>query len=435
MAWDTDAIDMAINTIALVESGGAYDAINYRDPITVGAMQWFGTRAAGILDRIREEGTGWVTTGALASLNNELDTYGTSNPRWAERWLTGDEGKALKPILRQNHAVQNDQAIDDINGYKDAAVRLGMDPEGNTNAVIFYCIMYHQTPARANRIVNAAGAKSSIDRIYSFCMNDGTFGQYRIRYTTALNTIKSGTAPDIIDINDDDRPVPDGDGNNQTEPPAGNNGEQVQSLVEHIRVQGDLLVVRTRDGKDLFAYPTTMGQYMLTGTTEGRGEPPKNDPEDTGIPDPPPPTGDVSERQKTVRDWALAHLNTFTYTNDSRRVDIEASGAGDCSAFVRAAYSHVGVKLGLITSNQYTQGKRITSSLNFTESQLQVGDLIYIQWANPRWNSGKVTDHVEMYIGNDTLVGHPGPGKGGRTTALSTYRTLFRKVWIQRHIS
>lgn len=433
MAWDIEAIDMAINTIALVESGGAYDAINYRDPITVGAMQWFGSRAANILIRIREEGTGWITTGALAGLNNELDTYGANNARWAERWLSGEEGKALKPILRANHDVQNNQAIDDMNGYKDAAVRLGMDPDNNTDAVIFYCVMYHQTPARANRIVNAAGAKSSIDRIYSYCMNDGTFGQYRTRYTTALNTIKSGVAPEIIDVNDDDRPIPDGDGSNEN--PAGNDGDRVLSSISYVTVQGDLLVVRTKDGQDLFAYPATMGRYVLSATREGVGEEVPEGEEDTGVPDPPPPvTEDVVVNRETVKVWALNHRGAFTYTNDSRRLNIETSGAGDCSAFVRAAYSKIGVKLGLLTSHQYTQGKRITTSLNFTEADLEVGDLIYIQWSNPGWNSGKVTDHVEMYIGNDTLIGHPGPGKGGRTTPLSTYKTLFRKVWVQRHI-
>lgn len=429
--WDIEAIDMAINTIALVESGGAYDAINYRDPITVGAMQWFGSRAAGILIRIRNEGNAWEAGGVLSTLNNQLDTHGPSS-WWSSRWLTGEEGQALKPILRANHEVQNNQAIDDINGYRDSAVRLGMNPDTNTDAVIFYCVMYHQTPARANRIVNTAGATSSIDRLYAVCMNDGTFGQYRSRYTNALNTIKSGIAPDIIDINDDDRPISDGDGSNEN--PAGNDNNQALTSISHITIQGDMLVVRTQDGKDMFAYPATMGRYVLSGTRSDVGAPVPTGPDDTGIPDPPPPSGDVAGRRQTVKNWAESNLGVFGYTNDSRRLDIEASGWGDCSAFTRAAYSKVGVKLGLLTSAQYSQGTRISSSLNFSESQMEIGDLVFIQWSNPRWNSGKITDHVELYVGNDTLIGHPGSGKGGRKTSLATYRTLFRRVWIQRHI-
>ena len=435
--WDSTAIDMAINTIALVESGGVYDSINYNDPITVGAMQWYGDRAAGLLIRIRTEGTGWVTTGDLSALNTQLDTYGSTGSiarYWWSRMLTGVEGKALKPILRANHIIQNDQAIDDINGYADSATRIGMDINGNTDAVIFYCVMYHQTPARANKIVSAAGAGSSLDRLYAYCMNDATFGDYRTRYTTALNTIKSGVAPDIIDLDDDDAPI--SDGGEGIDPPIANDGERIKSAVKNITVRGDLLTFTTKDGGTLFAYPTNVGTYVISGTTAGLGEDVPDDPEDTGVPaPPPPPTEDVSANQQIVKDWAESHLGVFGYTNDSRRADIEASGWGDCSAFVRAAYSHVGVSLGLLTSHQYTQGTRVTSSLSFTESQLEVGDLIYIQWANPSWNSGKVTDHVEMYVGNDTLIGHPGSGKGGRVTALSTYRTLFRKVWIQRHLN
>lgn len=439
MAWDTAAQNMAVNVIAKVESSGAWDAINYSDPITVGLMQWYGTRAAALLDRIRDEGTGWVSTGALATLDSQLDSQSLTSRWWTTRYLTGDEGRALKPILRANHAAQAATINDDIDDYRAAASRIGMNPDTNTNAVIFFCIMYHQTPARAIRIVRAAGINSSIDRIYTACMNDKVFRQYKTRYTQAVNIIKSGVPPTLIDLNDDDAPGGDNGGGNDLSP---DNPEeerdptqQLDALVSHLTVAGDQIIVHLNDGgQRMIAVPTTANTYKLSGTQPGRGEAVPDTPEDTGEPPLPPPTGDMSARQKVVRDWALAHLGAFGYTNDSRRVDIEASGWGDCSAFTRAAYKQVGVRLGLLTSSQYTQGTRVTSSLGFSESQLQVGDLIYIQWANPRWNSGKVTDHVEIYIGNNTLVGHPGPGRGGRKTPLNTYRTLFRKVWIQRHI-
>ena len=53
MAWDATAKKVAIKAIGQVESSMDYSAINYNDPITVGIAQWYGTRAAAILNRMR----------------------------------------------------------------------------------------------------------------------------------------------------------------------------------------------------------------------------------------------------------------------------------------------------------------------------------------------------------------------------------------------
>ena len=71
MAWDTEAKKLAIRATLSVESNLKYDAINYRDPITVGVAQWYGTRAAGILNRIRSENAAsWI--GVASSIANDL---------------------------------------------------------------------------------------------------------------------------------------------------------------------------------------------------------------------------------------------------------------------------------------------------------------------------------------------------------------------------
>ena len=437
MAWDTAAAQNAANVIAKVEGAGAWDAINLNDPLTVGLMQWFGTRGAALLKDMKDNGE-WGNNPLLIPLSLELDTRPVNSSIWTARWLTGIEARALKPILRANKDIQSALVVSDMEDYRAVAERIGMNPDTNTKAVQFYCCMYHQTPARANRIVNAAGAGSSLDRIYAFCMNDPVFGRYRSRYTDARNMIRDEQWPEIIELNDDDSPGGDssgGSGDGDDGESVGNEGQSVDGIIKYLSIVGDQIVIRDKDNQVYFARPVTPNRYIVQVDNAGAGVDVPNDSEDTGVPDPPPFDGDISEAQEKVRSWALSHLGSFGYTNDSRRVDIEASGWGDCSAFTRAAYKQVGVKLGMLTSNQYTQGKRITTSLNFTESQLRVGDLLYIRWKNPGWNSGKVTDHVEIYIGNNTLVGHPGPGRGGRTTPLSTYRTLFRNVYIQRHIN
>ena len=41
--------------IGTVESNCTWTSVNYSDPITVGMMQWYGTRAAGLLNRMQAE--------------------------------------------------------------------------------------------------------------------------------------------------------------------------------------------------------------------------------------------------------------------------------------------------------------------------------------------------------------------------------------------
>lgn len=444
--WDMDAQNMAVNVIAKVESSGAWDAINYSDPITVGLMQWYGTRAAALLDRIRTEGVGWVATGDLATLDGQLDSQPLTSRWWTTRYLSGAEGKALKPILRANHAAQSATINDDIDDYRAAAERIGMDPDTNTNAVIFFCIMYHQGPVAAIAVVRAAGPASSMNRLFAASMNSKVFDDYRTRYTQARDIIASGVAPTMIDLNDDDAPGGDGGGGNNLAPEDEVEDDpttQLRSLVKHITRVGDQLQIHLRDNTKMWAVPTVSDRYLLSDTQAGRGEAVPNEPEDTGVPKPPPFTGDLSEAQQTLLDYADSVLGEWVYTNDSRRVNADANKAGDCSAFVRECYKRVGVSLGLLTSSQYTQGKRIYSGspANLNISDLQVGDLVYMHWANPRWNSGKVTDHVEMMYsvaGQGVNVGHPGPGRGPRkwtTTSAYTYFQGADRIWVQRHLS
>ena len=41
--------------IGEVESNWNWTAVNYNDPITIGMMQWYGTRAAALLNRVKNE--------------------------------------------------------------------------------------------------------------------------------------------------------------------------------------------------------------------------------------------------------------------------------------------------------------------------------------------------------------------------------------------
>lgn len=444
MAWDSAAQELAVNVIAKVESSGAYDAINTRDAITVGLMQWWGPRAAALLDKIRTDNPGtwaWIG-GALDQLDGELDvkvdSNGTPTSWWGTRYLTGTEATALKPILRANKVAQHETISDDIDDYRNVAVNLGMDPDGNTMAVQFFCCMYHQAPKRAIDIVNLARPASDIDRLYAVCMNDGVLRNYRTRYTNARDMIKSGDAGTLIDLNDDDAPESDGGGGDTSDAL-----ERVKSTVSYVETVGGQLHLHLAGGGVAIAYSDGRGRYLVSAYRGGVGEDVPETDADNAPFDPDAPvdpdtdsTGPANTKRSKLVAWGKDKLGDWTYTNGPARVNPLVTGSTDCSGFVKTMYLAVtGIQLGQITSQQYTQGRRVATGTGALDlSQLRVGDLVYFHWANPAWNSGKVTDHVEMYIGGGNSIGHPGPGMGPRILGLALQIANADRWWVQRHI-
>lgn len=442
MAWTTDDQDLIIRVIAAVESSGLYDAVNPRDPITLGLSQWFGPRAANLCNRMRADNPmSWGVGGALSALEDDLRDHPDNSRWWNTRYLSGDEVEAIRPVLRANHGTQYGLASEDIDDYRQAAEDIAIDEDTNKQAVMFFMVMYHQTPKRAVEIVNTLRPSSSIDRLYAGAMNDGTFSKYRTRYTQARDYIKNGNPPLLSDEGDDSKPISDGDGNqeNSTDDAL----TQLKASIKYLDVVGDSIHVRLTEGTTLVAVPDGRGHFMLPAHEVGKGEAvPVNDsdntPLDPDVPEDEETTGSTASaklRSKLVS-WGKARIGAYTYTNGPARVNPEVTGATDCSGFTKAMYLAVaGIKLGQITSQQYTQGRRIaTGSGTLSTAQLRVGDLIYFHWANPRWNSGKVTDHVEMYIGNGNCIGHPGPGRGPRILGLAPQIGNADRWWVQRHI-
>ena len=80
MAWDEAAKKLAIKVIGTVESNLKYDAIYYVDPITVGIMQWYGTRAANLLVQMKAT-PAWATSGVAASLDTDLANEDKNNAK------------------------------------------------------------------------------------------------------------------------------------------------------------------------------------------------------------------------------------------------------------------------------------------------------------------------------------------------------------------
>lgn len=423
MVYDDTAKKLAIKAIGTVESNLNYQAVNYNDPITVGFMQWYGTRAAGILQRIRTDNpSSW--TGVEASLTTALDSHDANEGTyWPNKYLTRAEGESLKPVLNNNKAIQNAQAIEDLDAYVIAAESAGMDKDANTEAMLFFFVMYHQSPKRGLGVVASAGPDSSIDRLYSVCMNEPVLSNYRTRYTTARDIIKSGNVDGIDDIPDDEIDTSD---------PGGDNGSDVERLkgdIKYVHQRGDLLYIRLASGHDLPVYPNGRGWWILHQDAQTGADVP-----DTPIPPPVDPPADVTDAQAKLVAFMTSRIDRYAYSQGASRLNPEANMYTDCSGLVYFAYKEViGINIGTYTGNQYNQGDLVTQGngpgANIDQSLLQPGDLIF--W---NWSGGRNVDHVEMFIGNDQICGHGGPDPGPDIQTLSEYGSRSLNWVVRRHL-
>ena len=260
--YDSDAQKLAAKVIGTVESNLDYEAINYGDPITVGIAQWFGTRAAGILNRMRAT-SHW--SGVAPTLNNQLQTIPQNESFWNTRELTIAEGDSVKPVLLACAAIQVDQLITDLEVYKGVAVANGMDPDANTAAMIFFFTMYHQGPVYALEVLDTVGPTADLDAFHAGALAHPVLGDYPTRYNDAYDLILAG---DISDVDDPDTtpsdPVTGG----------GNGGANYTGNLAYIERVGNSLHLHYVDGQIQQAYTDGRGRYL---PREGSAAPPATD--------------------------------------------------------------------------------------------------------------------------------------------------------------
>lgn len=423
MVYDSEAQKLAVKAIGTVESNLNYSGIYYADPITVGFMQWYGTRAAALLNRIRSENSGsWV--GVEGSLTSALDANpATDSQYWTNRYLTRAEGESLKPVLENNKPIQNNQATVDLDAYVDTATRNGMDKDVNTNAMLFFFVMYHQSPKRALNILASMGPQSSLDRLHAAALNEPVLGQYRSRYNTARDIILSGDTSGIGDTPGTVPPPEEGGDSG-----SGTGSQRADGPVKHARAQGDMLLVTLKDNTRVFLYATTGGMYTAARDTNvGAIVPPLPDNPD---PEVPPNTNPPSNVQEALVQFVLDRLNRYAYSQGSTRLTPESNLRTDCSGLMNFAFNSVaGINIGTYTGNQYNKGQGIYSGpgSGLTEGILQKGDLIF------NGNSSAGPKHVEMYIGGSQTAGHGGPGSGPIVKPLSI-RFGQPWIWVRRHV-
>ena len=345
--------------LSVVESNQNYSAINYNDPITVGVVQWFGTRAAAILVRMRDENpSAWYQV--APSLAGQLYEVPANNSFWNSRYLTFHEGESLKPVLQANQAIQNDQLITDMEVYKNVAISYGFDPDTNTETVLYFFSMHHQAPAYALEVVQTLQTTATLAEIHAACIAHPVLGQYGTRYQTTHDIIVEA---DISGV--EPPPPPEDDGTTEV-PDAGQ--------IKYIEATATRVVVHFKDNHRAEFVPNGRDYWIPR--------------KDTRIIDPPPPP--VDPPPPTTGAWT--HPNpgaTITSPYGPRAFDGLASfhygvdlahGAGDWpivapTALVITAAFEDGAPGGNWTAGTYCAGHTLDGAYTFKFYHMRAGSL------------------------------------------------------------
>ena len=413
----------AMYVIGEVESNWDWTSVNYNDPITIGMMQWYGTRAAALLNRVKDEMPAAYVQLA-SSLRSDLESHVASAGYWDTRYLTKAEGNSIITVFKeeQNHVIQENQAIADFEGYIATLEGWGMS-QSYPKPLIFAMSMYHQSPASAGQVIATAGGSADPDRIYGVCMNHGVLGQYRNRYNTVYQRLK--------DWDGESNPPDFGQSGDVDTTPGGNTPgiSTEKSKLGYIIQNGDTLILYGRDeyAKGVIFYPASgqvwINGYNANGTDIGDGN--EGGGSESG-----------SEAQNAICELYRTWLDRFAYSQGAGRLDPISSGYGDCSSTVWFAYQQVaGIDVGTWTGAMAGKGTKIASGYsgdNLPIEDMEPADLVLIMWNG--WNSS--FDHVELYMGNNELWGHGGPDYGpDQTTTDARNYPRYMYYWeVRRYL-
>lgn len=407
MAWDATAKKVAVKAIGQVESSLNYAAINYNDPITVGMAQWYGTRAAAILNRMRAAHPAEYAR-VDAGLRSRLETVSEGSSSWNTYYLSRQAGDSLRDLLLASKDIQGDQIVKDLESYFSVAKQYGINPETDTDAFILWCVAYHQGPRYALQAANNYSG-GGLNAMYNAIMANGVLGQYYNRYNGAKNIIANKDTSGV-DVGTSGVSTPGNGGS------VGENNQQVSIEGGKVIITADdsnILTMKSRFGTHrLYSrghnlWEVNIGEIVQNITGGQAGAPGQGGGGGGGaVP------SDGSNGAKALA-WVLARLGKFAYCQCPGRQDPDRSGITDCSGLMYAAYKATsGTFVGTWTGDQYFRGQAVIErgSGAMTAAQkalLRPGDMIVMAWRS----TGSVypeTDHVEMVVDQNTTVGHGG---------------------------
>lgn len=414
----------AMYVIGRVESNHNWAAVNENDPITLGMLQWYGPRAAGLIRRCANlDHTGYAAFKAAApTLAGQSETNSID---FTTRWLTREEAQAWRTWADrdENHLGQEAQWNDDYAEYVKICDGRGF-PSGNIKERIFFMTMYHQSPVSAFRVLQSCSASAPLERLYTTALNDGVLGRYRNRYSTAYDMLKDW---------DGVSPPPDfGQVEGGGDTPGGNPTpiQPTPAAKAWIIITGDNLVL-TDNGKTRYFKHSTARNWVESGSDGSPivGPPSTDKPSEPGGKD-----------AQGVADWVGARLGKYSYSQGPGRLDPEQTGHTDCSGLWCTAYRTVlGIDVGEYTGTKggmAVHGRRIAFSDTDTKeaavAKAKAGDLLLLSWTwrNPDY------DHVVGFAhdGQSLTYSHGG-GMGPQKRDAITDEMNLAVMWeIRRYV-
>ena len=388
----------AMYVIGTVESNCRWDAVNYNDPITLGIMQWYGSRAANLI-RVcsHADATGYADfKSAAPTLAGQAET---NSINFDTRYVTQAEGQAWIRWAgrKENHTGQQQVWNSDFSNYEKICDNYGF-PQQNVKERIFWMCMYHQSPVSAIRVLGSCSATASLQLLHTTALNDGVLGNYENRYNTAYNLLNSW----------DGVSAPPDFGQTGETGQTGGNGQPIHPTQGHkgwIEQRGDNLYLF--EGSETRFFKKSTAQNWVEGRSEDK---PINGDQQPGAP----PSDPGASGNKAV-DWVKARLNKFAYSQAGGRLNPDSTGYTDCSGLWWRAYQDtLGIDVGTWTGQMAQKGTRIahsdTDSIQSAIAKVKSGDLLLLAWnsRNPSY------DHVCGFIadGQSAVYSHGGPGNG-----------------------
>lgn len=419
---DSNQALFAMYAIGEVESGWNWSSVNYSDPITLGMMQWYGTRAADLLSRIKQiDPDGYAIL--AASLRADMDSHAPTDGWWTTRYVTRTEGESWAKCAQrpQNHQAQQDLFVDhDIPAYVSVLTSWGIT-ENNIKTLIFAMSMYHQGPKYCGQVVATVG-NTDLDTIWRTCLNHPVLGQYKTRYDTVHARLVAwdgkSAPPDFGQSKDTTHKEPGGD--------AGAAGGTVQGQrgINYIQANGQNLVIYGPDWPGGLLCIKGIGTTWVP-ITNSKGTPKPGGTGDTGGGTEPPSSGDEISRMQQL--W-FDNANKWDYGQGAGRLNPPESHYSDCSGSIWWAINSVNPgkakSIGTWTGAMAGNGQEIwrgTDAAQLPLDRMRKGDIILIEWGaiNYAFNDGN--SHVEWYIGDGKIWGAgaaPLPHDSGQATNL-----------------
>lgn len=407
----------AMYVIGRVESNHNWQAVNMRDPITLGMMQWYGNRAYNLILKCKAaDPDGWNNFKAAdPALAGHVEA---NNVKWPAYYIDSTGAAAWRAWAARsaNHQAQQNQWEEDFNGYQKVCDQQGY-PAGLVKQRIMFMSAWHQGPKYALEAMRTVGPSASLEALKQAILNNRVLGHYKNRYNTVYDLLSkwdSVSAPPNFGQSGGATPAPDVPGGDPGEDSSAATPDRPRSL----NISGHGNLIQGFDGDKQVMYYRQPGGNYVASTLEGQQDNNQTvDNHNNPTPPPAPPSG-LEAKYNSILGWEERHAGKLRYSQGAGRLQSDRSGYGDCSSTVYQAYMTVGINVGTWTGQQCGRGTLIAAGNGSAGAAAAVSkakpcDLLLLDWHSNGYTAA--FDHVEMFKRNTQETWSHGGGMGPQT--------------------